>query len=530
MTKRIKSTVAAISVFLLLISASSAALAQSFDDVHDDSWYFSYVEQLVAAGVIESGDAYRPDDALTRGELAQMVIDSIDGLNGFVPPTTPTFSDVPANHEYYESIEAAVALNIVSGYTDAEGNLIGIYGPNNQVTRATASKILVNTFDIPDFIVGASVFPDVTDDAWYHDYVVSAYNQSIIDGYDNGYFGPADPVTRAQIAKLIVNAQNPVERVFEEAAGEAEVDTESNGGSLTASLTPVQGPPLTIPIASASPIINVDLTAGDSDVSVSSITLTRGGVGDVTDWYGLYAYEGLFKVTSEYTVNKDTNKVTIPIKLFIGAGTTTTVAVYGDTDVVARPLNQHYFSVESAADIEADAEIITGDFPVVGGVITIGSQYTNTLTIVPGTSLSRPERDQISEVASFKLTSGASSDVAVTVLALTQGGNLSSDKMTDCSLFRGNDVIGTAPGFYQDQVIFALSAPYVVPSGQTRSFTVECYINGGRSTDTIQLYLDEVYDLLTVNTDYGYSAVPLNGYTQALAPSYSLKPAQIIFQ
>ncbi|MBU1682371.1 S-layer homology domain-containing protein, partial [Patescibacteria group bacterium] len=50
-----------------------------------------------------------------------------------------------------------------------------------------------------------SVFPDVTQGAWYYNYVVTAYNNSFINGYDSGYFGPADGVTRAQAAKMIVN-------------------------------------------------------------------------------------------------------------------------------------------------------------------------------------------------------------------------------------------------------------------------------------------------------------------------------------
>ena len=84
----------------------------------------------------------------------------------------------------------------------------------------------------------AAKFPDVTGEAWYYDYVMSAYGQSIIDGYDNGYFGPADPVTRAQIAKLIINSQNPVERAPEIEEENDEQLHEAAESGLLVSLSP----------------------------------------------------------------------------------------------------------------------------------------------------------------------------------------------------------------------------------------------------------------------------------------------------
>ncbi len=530
MFKKLKLVAASVVAFVLFLG-NGAALAQVFNDVSSDAWYFEYVETLVNDGIIDDAESFLPDQAVNRAELAEMVVRATDGSDGYQTPESPTFSDVPSDAPYFDYVEAAVQQGIVNGYTDAEGNLTGVFGPEDVVNRATATKILVNAFEIPMDLRGESSFPDVNEADWFHDYVLTAYNQSILSGYDNGYFGSSDPVTRAQMAKLIINAQNPVERQMEieensetnasEPAGEAE-------GGLIVSLNPIQSPDLTVPIASSAHLITVDLTATDSDAQVSELILTRSGVGAATDWFGVYAYVNLIKVTSEYAVNKDTNKVRIPLDLYIPAGETATVLVYGDTNLTAVPMNEHYFSVESAADVTSTAQTVTGDFPVTAHKVSIGSQFTNSLTIVPGSTLTKPERDQHSEVATFKLTAGNSSDVSMNVLILTQGGTLDSSRMTDCSLLASNDVIGKSPGFYQDQVTFVLDPVYVVPEGKTRNFYVECYIDGGKSTDTVQLYLDETYDLLTTNLDYGFNAVPLNGYSQTLAPSTSLKPAQII--
>ncbi|MBU0727366.1 S-layer homology domain-containing protein [Patescibacteria group bacterium] len=529
MLKRIKTALIPLAVFILLIVNSGIVTAQTFDDVTENTWYFAYVEELVEDEIVEISDEYRPDDALTRAELANMVIEAIDGLSEFEMPAIPTFSDVPVGSQYYDYIEASVQLGIVAGYTDESGNLTGMFGPDDTVNRATATKILINAFNIPIDTEIESIFPDVTENSWYHDYVVNAYDQSIIDGYEDGYFGPADPVTRAQIAKLIVNAQNPVERI-EDAEVEVEEMIVTEGSGLIVSLGEVQAPPLTVPLASTAPLINLDLTATDSDVQISEITLTRSGVGNATDWSGVYMYEGDFKITSEYSIDQSSNKVTLPINVFIEAGNTTNVSAYGDTDIYAVPSNQHYFYLSSADDVASDTENVTGDFPLSGNMINIGNQYANTVTIAPGSTLSRPGRDQNSEIASFKLTAGSSSDVSLDAIILTQGGSFNSDQMTDCSLLRDSVVISTAQGFYGDQLIFALETPYIIPNSQTKSFSVKCYVDGGRTTDTIQLYLDEIYDLISTDLDFGFSAAPINGYDQSTAPSVNLRSATFIIQ
>jgi hypothetical protein len=515
-----KAMLASLAVIVFFVSNAGMAVAQTFSDVTKDAWDFDYVEQLSAEGVIPTDTGtYRPDDAITRAELVSMVIAATDGLTGFEAPTIPTFSDVPTQAEYYDAVEAGVKLGIVSGYADADGKPTGKFGPNDTVSRAAATKILINAFNIPQVTEAQSNFPDVAKEAWYYPYVTTAYDKSIVSGYENGTFGPDDSVTRAQSAKLIVNAEKPV------------TETDKTGESeLTVSLNPAQYPAATVPLASTATLINLDLTAVGSDVHVSAIVLTRGGVGNASDWSGVYLYQGPFKLTSEYTIDSDSNKVTIPVNLNIGAGTTTTLTAYADSAVMAAPSDQHYFSLTSAADIASDAKRVTGNFPLSGNVVTIGNQFANTVSIVPGSTPSQPMRDQVSEVATFKLTAGGSGDVAVTAVILTQGGTLSSDKMRTCTLLRNSDVIATADGFYKDRLAFSLQTPYIIRRGQNRNFSVQCYIDGGRSTDTVRLYLDAIYDLLVTDMNYGFAAAPLNGFTQALAPSINLRPTEVIFQ
>ncbi len=53
-----------------------------------------------------------------------------------------TFADVEKTSAFAPAIAKAATDGIVSGYTDREGNLTGLFGPKNDVTRAEFSKIV----------------------------------------------------------------------------------------------------------------------------------------------------------------------------------------------------------------------------------------------------------------------------------------------------------------------------------------------------------------------------------------------------
>lgn len=59
-----------------------------------------------------------------------------------VEPASITFTDVEKTGLYAPAIAKASADGVISGYTDGEGNLTGLFGPKNNVTRAEFSKIV----------------------------------------------------------------------------------------------------------------------------------------------------------------------------------------------------------------------------------------------------------------------------------------------------------------------------------------------------------------------------------------------------
>jgi len=526
---KFKKAFAIVAVAALLATNASVAIARAFTDVPNDAWYAGYVQQLVDDGVIDAGDRFGPDDNLNRAMLAKMVITAVDGLSGYEAPATPTFDDVAPDAWYYDYVEAAVQLGIVNGYTDAAGNLTGKYGPGDTVNRAAATKILVNAFSVPTDLDPPSIFPDVKEGAWYYDYVVTAYNQSVLDGYANGRFGPADPVTRAQAAKLTITAQNPVERAVGEGEGEGEGEgvVPTGEGALELSLNDATPASSTVPqSASNVDLLNFDLTAADDNVNVTNIVLTRGGVGKVADWDALYLYDGSNRITTGRTLNADTNTATFAVKVTVEAGTTKTLRLVGDVaQAGVGASNQHYFYVASAADLTSDAKSTAGDFPVAGNTFTMGGAGTvvNNLTITPGSAISQPQIGQLNaEVSSFKVQAGSTNDIALHQISVTQNGSFSASKMENLKLLRGTDEVASVAAFDGDRATFVLATPYVIPKGQSKTFYIHADINGGRTTDTVQIYLDENTDLVAIDQQYGYGAIIINSAVNGFKPGAAL--------
>src|SRR5439155_1666793 len=83
----------------------------------------------------------------------------------------------------------------------------GTFRPYNPTSRAQLCKIVVLAegwdVDCPD----AGHFSDVPPDNAFYCYIETAYEHGIITGYSDGTFRPDNNVTRAQLCKIIVLAQ-----------------------------------------------------------------------------------------------------------------------------------------------------------------------------------------------------------------------------------------------------------------------------------------------------------------------------------
>ena len=111
-------------------------------------------------------------------------------------PNTP-FEDVYIDDWYSSAVEYSYKNGIIKGYNDTT------FAPNDKLTRGMLVTILYR-MEGERAIQGEPKFPDVKDSKQYYFKAVKwATDNNIVSGYDTGYFGPNDNITREQLAVIL---------------------------------------------------------------------------------------------------------------------------------------------------------------------------------------------------------------------------------------------------------------------------------------------------------------------------------------
>src|SRR5205823_3900082 len=87
-----------------------------FTDVHPTDYFFAGATYLYCKGAISGyqGNVFLPYNNTTRGQLTKIVV--LGYSFAIYTPPTPTFRDVPTTQTFYQYIETAYHLNLISGY------------------------------------------------------------------------------------------------------------------------------------------------------------------------------------------------------------------------------------------------------------------------------------------------------------------------------------------------------------------------------------------------------------------------------
>ncbi|MFS0726755.1 S-layer homology domain-containing protein [Paenibacillus sp. 1P07SE] len=112
---------------------------------------------------------------------------------------TIQFSDT-MTHWARASIERAVTLDIVNGYTD------GSFRPNAVATRGEFAVMISRALNLASHTADTRFSDADAIPAWARDHVARAVAAGIINGFDNGTFRSDGQLTRAQLAVIIARA------------------------------------------------------------------------------------------------------------------------------------------------------------------------------------------------------------------------------------------------------------------------------------------------------------------------------------
>ena len=111
--------------------------------------------------------------------------------------TAMKFTDVHKGDWFYDAVAYVNERGLMTGLNETT------FGPAQTLARAQFAVILYRMEGEPD-VSYRNVFPDVPDGIWYTDAIMWASENGIITGYTNtGKFGPADKITREQMAVMM---------------------------------------------------------------------------------------------------------------------------------------------------------------------------------------------------------------------------------------------------------------------------------------------------------------------------------------
>jgi hypothetical protein len=144
--------------------------------------------------------------------MGLLAVVSVIGLDA-TPPTASAQDALPPGGTFLDddrteaegSIEAIAARGITNG-CDSDH-----FCPRQPLTRAEASVLVDRALTLePTTFSG---FPDIDGEEWYAEAVTRLAGHGILQGHNDGTFRPSEPLSRAQMAQLLVRALDGVEAV-----------------------------------------------------------------------------------------------------------------------------------------------------------------------------------------------------------------------------------------------------------------------------------------------------------------------------
>lgn len=141
---------------------------------------------------------FLPDNGLKRSETAAILSRIIAG--GEVVNKSSRFADVPSYEWYTKYIGHMEELGLMQGYED------GSFKPDRKISRAEFASIVARYLNLTK--TQEVYFPDLASNHWAIDDIKKVVAAGIMKGYDDGNFGPQNPVTRAEAATIINRALN----------------------------------------------------------------------------------------------------------------------------------------------------------------------------------------------------------------------------------------------------------------------------------------------------------------------------------
>jgi hypothetical protein len=508
-------TLAAIA--LMVVPMANAASVSSFTDANQiPSWADEAIEELMDQGVINGNadGSFAPSRQLNRAEVSKIIV-----LATGVDMDTSggnAFPDVTAGDWFYDYVMTMYNYGWVNGYPD------GYFRPAVGINRVEIAKMVVEAFELDTDTTGGPHFSDVSEDSWMYGYVETVFNNGLMTGFASGKFGAETAVTRAETARIVYDGQLAVIGTTTPTEGTLEVvlsyDT-PRGTNIPYNATSV-------------PFTTVEMTAADdSDVEISSITVTRLGLGDNDDFDNVWLEIDGFKVGNERAINNDDYaELRFNPPVVVPAGQTLVADVVASLEGNSTSVGQHNrLAVVSASDVVSTAVNVVGDFPIEGEEMEIADYQVSQAEFDSlGSDTTVNVGDAFVEIGKFKLLNATTTNKDIEFRAITfknDGTAQLADVLENVVLYVSGEQVSAETIIDGDYVTFRLdngvTGGYVVEDGDSRIFSIRADIVSAEDGDVINFKVDNFEDIVGVEIGTAFGVKAISGETNTLTFSDS---------
>ena len=129
--------------------------APKYEDVSQNEWYYASVQASARAGLFDPGMMFRPKEAITRAELADVFANYLIFSGIELDTTVVDINDVPQSHWASEQIFALYNLNVFTSFED------GTFKPDENTLRQQVVGMINTLIGRPPVDEGSGKFKDV---------------------------------------------------------------------------------------------------------------------------------------------------------------------------------------------------------------------------------------------------------------------------------------------------------------------------------------------------------------------------------
>ena len=101
-------------------------------------------------------------------------------------------------------LQCETAVQVLSGLGIVEGKEAGVYAPEDTLTRAEMTTIILRLLKMEGKAAGTDAFTDVPKSHWAYANIAAAKQMGIVNGTSETNFSPDEPVTYEQAVKMVV--------------------------------------------------------------------------------------------------------------------------------------------------------------------------------------------------------------------------------------------------------------------------------------------------------------------------------------